>query len=244
MRVMLVTLAILLPGSMFAQNVTLELKNVTVQEAVTQLQSQGNYTIVINSGDVDLQKRVSVSAKNASLNDVLTQIFSGQKVDFSVNGNTVSVNRQKNVAAPAKKVFSGKVLDENGEPLMGASVLVKESGQFATTDIDGKFSLEDLKFPASITVFFLGYDDYTVTLDGNETFPYTISMKGQNLLDEIVVVGYGTQKRVNLTGAVSVIDGKELNARPVTNTAMAIRVRTLPLSLPIPAVPSMVPTTA
>ncbi|MCR5519710.1 MAG: TonB-dependent receptor [Bacteroidales bacterium] len=199
------------------------MKNVTVQEAVTQLQSQGNYTIIINSGDVDLQKRVSVSAKNASLNDVLTQIFSGQKVDFSVNGNTVSVNRQKNVAAPAKKVFSGKVLDENGEPLMGASVLVKESGQFATTDIDGQFSLEDLKFPASITVFFLGYDDYTVTLDGNETFPYTISMKGQNLLDEIVVVGYGTQKRVNLTGAVSVIDGKELNARPVTNTAMAIQ---------------------
>ena len=92
---MLVSLAFLPPLHLGAQNVTLELKNVTVQEAVTQLQSQGNYTIVINSDDVDLQKRISVSAKDASLSEVLAQIFKGQDLDFSVNSNTVSVNRRK-----------------------------------------------------------------------------------------------------------------------------------------------------
>ena len=227
-RVMMVAFALMLPLAAGAQNVTLNLRDVTVQEAVTQLQSQGNYTIVINSDDVDLQKRVSVSAKDAPLSEVLAQIFAGQNMDFSVSGNTVSVTRHKAVAqAPAQPVrqpFRGTVTDRSGEPLIGASLIDKNSGSYALTDEKGEFSFDGITFPAVLTVSYLGFSDQDFALTGKESQPYAIVMTGENtVLDELVVVGYGTQKRVNLTGAVSVIDGKELNSRPVTNTAMALQ---------------------
>ncbi len=226
LRTMMLSLSLLLPLGLSAQRVSLELKNATVQEAVTQLQSQGNYTIVINSDDVDLGRKINVSVKDAPLSEVVAQIFAGQDLDFEINGNTVSVVRRKAQSATAagKSGFRGRVTDRDGEPLVGASLLVKGSSAYALTDGDGSFSLAGLSYPAVVTVSYLGFNDQEVTLTGREPQPYTIAMLSENtVLDELVVVGYGTQKRVNLTGAVSVIDGKELNARPVTNTAMAIQ---------------------
>ena len=226
LRATLVLLALLLPISLGAQNVTMEVKDVTVQQAVTLLQSQGNYTIVINADDVDLQKRISVSAKDAPLSDVLAQIFAGQNLDFTVKGNTVSVTKSKQTgsAASFKGPFTGIVRDRDGEPLAGASVLEKKSGKYALTDDKGAFTLEEITFPSVIVVSYLGFDDQEFKLTGRERQPYGLVMTSENtVLDEIVIVGYGTQKRVNLTGAVSVIDGTTLNQRPVTNTAMALQ---------------------
>ena len=226
LRATLVLLALLLPIFLGAQNVTMEVKNVTVQQAVTLLQSQGNYTIVINADDVDLQKRISVSAKDAPLSDVLAQIFAGQNLDFTVKGNTVSVTKSKPIgsATSFKGPFTGIVRDRDGEPLAGASVLEKKSGKYALTDDKGAFTLEEITFPSVIVVSYLGFDDQEFKLTGRERQPYGLVMTSENtVLDEIVIVGYGTQKRVNLTGAVSVIDGTTLNQRPVTNTAMALQ---------------------
>lgn len=225
-KVLSISLALLLSLGALAQNVTLDLRGVTVQEAVTQLQSQGNYTIVINSDEVNLQKRISVSAKDAPLSEVLAQIFAGQNMDFAIDGNSVSVTKHKVQAQQpsAKQAFRGIVTDQNGEPLIGASLIEKASGKYAITDDGGAFSLDGLNYPATLTVSYLGYNDTEVQLSGRESQPYRIVLSDDNnVLEELVVVGYGTQKRVNLTGAVSVIDGKELNARPVTNTAMAIQ---------------------
>ena len=225
LRSILVTVALLLPVWLGAQNVTLNLKDVSVQEAVTQLQSQGNYTIVISADDVDLQRRVSVSAKDAPLTEVLSQIFKGQDLDFAIHGNTVSVTRHKAVAStPGKASLRGVVLDQSGEPLIGASLVDKASGAYAISDENGAFTMTGITLPAVLTVSYLGFDDQEVSVTGKERQPITILMENENaVLDELVVVGYGTQKRVNLTGAVSVIDGKQLNSRPVTNTAMAIQ---------------------
>lgn len=231
----LVFAALCLPGVVYAQNLSLELKNVTVQEAITRLQSQGTYTVVILSDDVDLQKRVSVSAKNATLSEVLDQIFKGQDIEYTINGSAVSVNHRKktvtnnpkansNVKPNTNTSFRGIILDNVGEALIGAAVIDKKSGNYALTNESGAFSINGLTFPSEITISYLGYDDRTVTLTGRERQPFTIVMEGgNNMLDELVVVGYGTQKKINLTGAVSVIDGRELNFRPVSNTAMAIQ---------------------
>ena len=225
-RAMLVLTALLVPMMLGAQNVTMEARNVSVQEAVTILQSQGNYTIVINADDVDLQKRISVSAKDAPLSEVLSQIFAGQNLDFAVTGNTVSVTRSKPANQPAtpKTAFRGVVVDRYGEALIGASVVDRKSGKYALTNDNGEFAIDKLNFPVVLTVSYLGFDDQDFSISGRESQPFSFVMTSENnVLDELVVVGYGTQKRVNLTGAVSVIDGKELNFRPVTNTAMAIQ---------------------
>ncbi|MBO4670933.1 MAG: TonB-dependent receptor plug domain-containing protein [Bacteroidales bacterium] len=120
--------------------------------------------------------------------------------------------------------FRGVVVDRYGEALIGASVIDKKSGNYALTDESGAFIIDKLSFPVVLTVSYLGFDDQEFTVTGQESQPFSLVMTSENnVLDELVVVGYGTQKRVNLTGAVSVIDGKELNFRPVTNTAMAIQ---------------------
>ena len=125
--------------------------------------------------------------------------------------------------AQAQSGIRGVVSDPDGEPLIGATVQVAGTGQYALTDKDGAFAIGDVRFPAQITVSFIGMVDKVLQLTGKESLPLSIVMESDNVLEELVVVGYGTQKRVNLTGAVSVIDGKELNARPVTNTAMALQ---------------------
>jgi TonB-linked SusC/RagA family outer membrane protein len=224
-RAMVFSLFLLLPLGLGAQNVSLELKNATVQEAVTVLQSQGNYTIVINSDEVDLGRRISVSAKDAPLSEVIAQIFAGQNLDFEIKGNTVSVFKHKPTASgPVKGNLKGTVTDREGDTLIGAYVQVKGSSLYAITDESGAFSIDGISWPAVLVVSYLGFDDQEVSLTGRERQPYNIVMLHESTeLEEVVVVGYGTQKRVNLTGAVSVIDGKELNSRPVTNTAMAIQ---------------------
>ena len=125
---------------------------------------------------------------------------------------------------PAKTSFSGIVVDRSGEALMGAFILDKSSGEYAMTGENGDFTIEKISYPAVLTVSFIGFNDQDFNIDGNESQPFKMVMTGDdNVLEELVVVGYGTQKRVNLTGAVSVIDGKDLNFRPVTNAAMAIQ---------------------
>ncbi len=127
------------------------------------------------------------------------------------------------LSAQTKDSVNGSVVDKYGEPLIGASI-VDKSGKYALTDNDGNFTLSGINFPATVTVSFIGFDDKVFTINGTEASPITLTMDTENtMLEETVVVGYGTQKKVNLTGAVSVIDGKDLNARPVTNTAMAIQ---------------------
>ena len=127
------------------------------------------------------------------------------------------------VLALAQGSLRGVVTDTDGEPLIGASVQVAGTNQYALTDTDGNFSIGNVRYPVQITVSFMGMADKVLNLTGTEPMPLAVVLESDNVLEELVVVGYGTQKRVNLTGAVSVIDGKELNARPVTNTAMALQ---------------------
>lgn len=117
---------------------------------------------------------------------------------------------------------SGVVLDENGEPLIGAAVKISGSAQSAITDVNGKFSIPNVAVGSKIEVSFIGYEPIAVVFDGS---PLTIDMsESSNALNEVVVVGFGTQKKVDLTGAVSQVKMDEvLGDRPVINAANALQ---------------------
>lgn len=126
--------------------------------------------------------------------------------------------------AQSPKVLSGKVVDSDGEVLVGAGILVKGTNQGFITDFDGNFTLSGVKYPATLVVSYIGYDDTEVVLTGKESSPYTITIdQSANRLDEVVVVGYGTQKRKSLTGAVGIVDGSTLNQRPVVSAVNALQ---------------------
>lgn len=140
----------------------------------------------------------------------------------AVQASTIGGGSESSVAAEQKAgTCTGTVVDEENEPLTGASVVVVGSGQGASTDIDGKFSIANVKVGSQVRVSYVGYDPQTVTWTGT---PLSIQMQSNmNALDEVVVVGFGTQKKVNLTGAVSTISAKEIAARPVNSVADALQ---------------------
>ncbi len=117
--------------------------------------------------------------------------------------------------------LSGTITDSDGEPLVGASVIVAGSKTGASTDVDGKFQITNVKVGSKVTVSYVGYSPVTQTWDGK---PLNIMLKeNTSMLDEVVVVGYGTQKKVNLTGAVSQVKGEELSMRPVADAAQMLQ---------------------
>ena len=200
--------------------INLSLKNVKVSDAITALNRSQGYSVSVNSEDVDLNKVISVDVTGASISDVLDRIFAGQQVIYIIDGKSISVSKGKPKAEPQQ--VTGVVVDENGEPLMGAGIRIKGTTLGFISGPDGSFTLTNVQYPATLIVSYIGYSDQEVPVSGNEGHVKVVFSDAMNLLDEVVVVGYGTQKKVNVTGAVSVVDGATLNQRPVTNTAMAI----------------------
>lgn len=115
----------------------------------------------------------------------------------------------------------GRIVDATGEPVIGANVTVKGTTNGCVTDFDGNFTLSDAK--GTLVVSFIGYQTQEIEVKGNERNLQIILKEDTELLDEVVVVGFGTQKKVNLTGAVSVVSGKELKERPVVNITQALQ---------------------
>ena len=215
-------------GTLSAQQINLSMKNVTVQEAVAALNQSANYSVILNADEVDMAKRVNVNARNASIREVLDQVFAGQDVTYVIEGNRISVAKrqqpQQSASQQTKGTVKGIVKDANGEPLMGAGVMVKGTRNGTITDLDGNFSVSGVTYPVTLTVSFIGYADVDVTLDAPSQSPCVVTLaEDQNYLEEVVVVGYGTQKKVNLTGAVGVVEGKDLQMRPVNSAAQALQ---------------------
>jgi TonB-linked SusC/RagA family outer membrane protein len=141
-------------------------------------------------------------------------------VPISSNAAPAAKNGEVITLQQKEEVCSGIVSDENG-PIIGASVTVKGKSVGAITDINGHFTLNGVQRGSTLTISYVGYTTKDVTWNGQQL---NISMQENNQsLDEVVVVGFGTQKKVNLTGAVSTIDSKELNARPVNSVTDAMQ---------------------
>ena len=140
-----------------AQDITLQLQNVTVKEAIEALHKTKNYSVVIRSSEVNMSNKVSVNARNATINTILDQIFVGQNVSYTINGHSIIISKKAGTAQqkPGEKkkqqTIAGIVYDEEGNPVIGASVIIKETAQGGITDLDGKFSLEAF-IPSTIEV--------------------------------------------------------------------------------------------
>lgn len=127
-------------------------------------------------------------------------------------------------AAGQSATVKGTVTDNTGEPLMGAGIMVKGTSNGCITDQDGNFELKGVSYPVTLVASFIGLSDKEVNLASAAESPCAIVLEAdQNYLNEVVVVGYGTQKKVNVTGAVGVVDGKELAMRPVNSAAQALQ---------------------
>lgn len=189
-----------------AQNVNLDLKNVSVKEAISAISQGTGYTIVANSDVVNLEKKVSVSAKNGTIKSVMDQLFSGQDVDYTIEGKSVKVFKKApqttKGASKTPILCKGKVVDGNGEPVIGAAIIEQNTNKSCITDLDGNFSLT-VKPGSILKISNLGYSEMEIPAAAQ----MNITMKeSSEFLDEVVVVGYGSQKKKDLTGAIAHVD--------------------------------------
>ncbi len=211
-----------LSGTAFAQHVSLTMNNVTVKQAMDALKKQSGYSFVFSSEDVDTKKKVSVDADDQKVEEVVRQILDGQSVTYEIKGKNIVVRSiAQTSSSQQKKTITGTIVDPSGMPVIGANVMVKGTTNGTITDMDGKFSLE-VASGATLMVSYIGFANQEIKI-GNQTVLSITLKEDAEALDELVVVGYGTQKKVNLTGAVSMVESEVLESRPVQNVGQALQ---------------------
>ena len=222
-KAMNVALALLCLNSMAnAQNITLRMSNVTVKQAMDELKSKSGYSFVFSSQDVDTHKNITVESDNQPLGHVISQIVAGQGLAYTIEGKTIILRKATAglVQQQNNKRITGVVKDANGEPVIGANIVVKGTTNGTITDMDGNFVL-DVPADAVLHVSYIGYSDKEIPV-GNQTVLTVSLAEDSRALEEVVVIGYGTARKIDLTGSTSSLGGEKLRVKssPQLSTQM------------------------
>ena len=215
-------------GNNFLQDVKLSVhqKNVSISKVLDDIEQQTGYSILVRNSDIDTSKKVSVNMNDTSLDDILEKIFAGMNVKCEVSDKTISIYRPTEVAQNRsngeKHHVTGIVLDANGEPVIGANILEKGSGTNGTiTDVEGRFSL-DVASDATLVISYIGYDTQEIPVKGQTTLKVVLR-EDSELLDEVVVIGYGTANRQAITGAIAKADIETYREVPTNNIMETVK---------------------
>ncbi|NQD69520.1 TonB-dependent receptor [Sphingobacterium shayense] len=174
---------------------------------------------------------ISINVRNKSVPEALEELLSSRPLNYEIKGRSIAITRRNSSQLPLKKVQTGinqsrtvhgSVSDINGQPLSGISVLIKGSTKGTSTDIKGEFSLEIPNENSIIVFSSVGYKPLESSVKGKTEVNVILQALSSDL-DEVVVVGYGTQKKVNLTGAVSTVSAKRLADRPISNLGQGLQ---------------------
>ena len=200
-RAMTLGVGLLLAGNLAvnAQKVTFNGEQVSLKQAFEQIESVSKYKIAYNTAQLDVNRKVTLNQKDTDVLQVLDQLLAGTGCTYKVNENYIGITSQQTGAV--KKVH-GVVKDVNGEPIIGANVVVKGNPSNGTiTDLNGNFDLS-VTSNTTLQVSYLGYNNQELFV-GKKTDFNIVLKEDTELLDEVVVVGYGTMKKKDLTGAVA-----------------------------------------
>ncbi len=207
-----VILVTLLSYSLFstlsAQGISLNISNKTVKEAIESLKDASGYTFIFEMNDLDTRKVVSVSANQQSIDSVVKQILNGQDVSYTIKGKNIIVTKKqsdkqdKNQVAKENITVSGKITDVKSEPLIGVSVSVNFSSRGTVTDLDGNFYLPDVPANSTIKISYIGYRTQEIKVSKSGALKITLS-EDIRMIDEVVVIGYGTLHKETVTSAIS-----------------------------------------
>lgn len=219
----------------FAQNVTLTAKNMRLEKVFKEIKKQTGYVFFYDANLLKGIKPVSIRVKDGSVEDVLKESLEGKPLDFSIERKTITIIQKEGYSlnkgslistllsplSPLFREIRGTVKDDKGNPLAGVSVLVKGTTKGTSTATDGSFSL-DANVGDVLEFSMVGYQKKSVKLGSNTNITLVMEIEAA-VGNEVVVVGYGTQKQQNLTGAVTKIDNKTLENRPITRLSEGLQ---------------------
>lgn len=224
--VLMTVICLQVSASAFSQQYTLAEKNASLEAVLKKISAQSGYLFLFDSREMRMSKPVTVSVKNASLETVLQQCLEGQPFTYELMNKTIVIKLKPSPApkpAPAAvaDTIRGLVTSAAGEPLPGASVGIKGTSKGTVTDVQGRYALHDVP-PGAVLVFrMIGFQPFEATAVAGKPFNVTLQVE-QSKLDEVVVIGYGTQKRSDLTGSISSVKGEQLGSQAVRNPIQAL----------------------
>lgn len=192
----------------------INVRNARIAEVLSEIESQTSFKFAYSSQFIDMQRQVSLNVKQAEIIEVLQKLFTGTNVDFKVEKEFVILVPR--VDQVADKTISGTIKDRNGDPIPGASVIIKGTSSGTITDITGKFMIQGVSDTDVMVISFIGMVGQEILVGSNINF--SIILEDAVLgLDEVVVVGYGTMRKRDLTGSVIQIRPENIaNENPKT----------------------------
>ena len=199
--------------------INLKLSNVTLEEAIKTIEANTDFVFFFNNSTIDMDKHVNVNVEDGNISDVLDQILDSYK--YRIEDNKIILLGEK--AQQQKNRITGTVTDAFG-PITGANVVEKGTTNGTITDMDGNFTLE-IPQGATLHISYIGYLSKEIKV-GNQT-DYTIQLvEDSQALEEVVVVGYGVQKRSSVTGAISSVKSEDFDNRTITSAEQALQGKT------------------
>lgn len=198
--------------------VTLNLKAVDFKKVISSIEKQSVYRFMYSDQKIPDLKKIDVNVQNEEVARLLDQLMANTGYKYNLLANHLIVITKSQEAAPVlAPPFKGRVTDEKGAPLPGATVKIKGSKAGVSTDANGEFTIE-APAGAVLVVSYLGYEDKEIAANGAADVSIALKL-AFNSLNEAVVIGYGTQKKVNLTGAIATVNADKLDSRPMVNLA-------------------------
>ncbi|MCI1786239.1 MAG: TonB-dependent receptor [Bacteroidales bacterium] len=205
---------------------SLNLKNVTIKQVLNTIEKKSDFIFFNYDNVVDLNRKVSISVKDKTVSEILNDIFSNTDNSYYISDRQIFITKKSTSGSrqqkPIKKKMneiSGRVTDVAGEALIGAAVIVKGTNNGVTTDVNGMYKIKT-EPGVILEVSYIGYKKKNIPL-GNKT-NVNVILESDNKIDEVVVVGYGLQRKLTLTGSVSSIRTKELKQSAVSNLSNAL----------------------
>lgn len=214
--------------------VTVNATKLPVRSVLAQIKKSSGYEMIYQDDHLQGLKPVTIKANNEDLSSVLGKIFAGTHVYYTIRGNQVILGRKetatvtttagenKNTQQTAtKKTVTGVVTDSQGEPLIGATVREKGTNNATITDIDGQFTLSVQKPNAMLEISYMGFKNQTVKAVSGKSMKVLLD-EGGEMLEDLVVIGYGSMKKSDLTGSVSQVKLNETTAATVSSVTNAL----------------------
>ena len=205
--------------------VKIDKNQTTIEKVIEQIEEQTDYLFVYSRNEINTDKEAQASSKETTVKECLDKALESTGINYSLKDNYIVLNKATDVSQQSTRNITGVILDTNGQTVIGANVVVKGSLKGTlngtVTDFEGKFSM-NVPHDAVLMISYIGYTSQEVAVSGKSSF--NITMKDDlELLDEVVVVGYGSQTKVNLTGSVATISNKDLASRPITSVSAGIQ---------------------
>lgn len=217
--------ALLLSGALAvnAQSVTYQFKNVPLKTVLKEVEKQSNYSIMYKKEVVDENRLVTADFRNASLEKVLSTVL-GDGITFSIQGKMIVIAKKgtKTLQQGKKQRVTGVITDSNGEPIIGANVMEKGTGNGTITDVDGKFTLTASE-GSVLSITYIGYTAQELKVKAGQNNLNITLKEDTEVLDEVVVVGYGTMRKKDLTGAVAQVKPTNMMKEGINNVQDLLR---------------------